>query len=102
MAIFQQINGTPYMYSGSGGGGGHEILNPSGTEMEQRPNLKFTGASVTVTDDSTNDTTVVNVSAGYIVYPTFSIGSDGHLTATGGQGVDFAIDQYGHLIATPQ
>ena len=102
MAIFKNENGTAVMYSGSGGSGGHTILNPSGTEMEQREKLKFVGASVSVTDDSTNDTTTVNISAGYIVYPTFDIGADGHLTATGGQGVDFVIDASGHLQATPQ
>lgn len=48
---------------GGGGGGGHTIINPSGTAMAQRSGLKFTGG-VTVTDDSGNNETVVNVVSG--------------------------------------
>ena len=39
---------------------GHTILNNSGTAMTQRSKLKFRG--VTVTDDATNDTTIVTLS----------------------------------------
>lgn len=39
-------------------GGGHTIINSSGTAMTQRSKLKFSNA--TVTDDSTNDVTIVN------------------------------------------
>lgn len=43
---------------GSGGGsGGHTILNPAGTAMTQRTNLQFRRS--TVTDDATNDRTIV-------------------------------------------
>ena len=39
--------------------GGHTIENASGTAMDQRTNLQFVGASVT--DDSSNDKTVVTI-----------------------------------------
>lgn len=44
----------------SGGGGGHTIEDDTGTAMESRSNLQFTGAATT-SDDSTNDRTVVDV-----------------------------------------
>ena len=39
--------------------GGHTILNGSGSAMNQRTNLQFEGMGVT--DDSTNDKTVVTI-----------------------------------------
>ena len=39
---------------------GHQILDPSGTAMTQRKKLQFAG-NVSVTDDSTNEKTVVTV-----------------------------------------
>ena len=48
---------------GSGSGGGHTILDES-TPLPQRAKLKFTGAGVTATDDSGNDTTVVTIPGG--------------------------------------
>lgn len=42
---------------------GHEIVNPSGTSMPQRSKLKVMG-SVSVSDDSANDQTVINVTGG--------------------------------------
>ena len=42
---------------------GHVVVNSSGTSMTQRSKIKFTG-SVSVTDDSTNDQTVVNITGG--------------------------------------
>lgn len=48
---------------GGGGGGGHTIQNPSGSSMTQRTNLQFTGTGVTVTDNGTDDKTVVNISS---------------------------------------
>ena len=42
---------------GSGGGGGHTILDSSGTATAQESNLQFTGLSVT--DDSVNEKTEV-------------------------------------------
>lgn len=44
------------LHSG-GGSGGHTILNSDGSAMNQRSKLQFNGA--TVTDDSTNDKTIV-------------------------------------------
>lgn len=46
----------------SGSGGGHTIVDDSGTSMTQRSNLKFVGA--TVTDDATNDMTIVETGTG--------------------------------------
>ncbi len=68
--------------------GGHTIENPSGTSMTQRANLQFTGDGVTVTDDSANDRTVIDVSpdAGDIAYDNSNSG----LSATRVQG---AIDE---------
>lgn len=42
------------------GGGGHVILDPSGTEMTQRDKLQFKGTTVTVTDDPDEEATVVD------------------------------------------
>ena len=50
-------------YSEGSSGGGHEIVNPSGTAMPQEDKLQFTG-DLSVSDDSSNGKTVVNV-AGY-------------------------------------
>jgi len=47
---------------------GHTIVNSSGTSQTARTKLKFTG-SATVTDDSENDQTIVNITGG---------GSGGH------------------------
>ena len=60
--------------SGGGSGGGHTIVNPSGTAVTQRSKLKFTG--VTVTDDSVNDQTIVAVSEPETVTaPTVNVGT---------------------------
>ena len=80
-------------------GGGHVIEDASGNNMPQRNALQIIGAKLT--DDSTNDRTVIEVEAGYIVYPTFDVTNTGHLTAEGGAGVDYEIDNSGHLIAEP-
>lgn len=48
-------------FSGSSGGG-HTIVDDSGTSMTQRSNLKFVGA--TITDDATNDMTIVETGGG--------------------------------------
>ena len=48
---------------GGGGSGGHTIVNPSGTDMPAEGKLQFTGG-VTVTDDSVNGKTVVDISGG--------------------------------------
>lgn len=56
------LNGTGYGGSG-GSSGGHTIVDPTGTDMPQEDKLKFTGA-VSVSDDSANGQTVVNVEGG--------------------------------------
>ena len=45
------------------GGGGHVIQDADGNDLTQRTNLQFTG-DVSVTDDSANNRTVVNVTGG--------------------------------------
>jgi len=52
--------------------GGHTIKDGDGTDMTQRTNLQFTGTGVTVTDNSTDDKTVVQItgSGGGIFYGT--------------------------------
>ena len=52
------INGQ----AGGGGGGGHVIEDAAGTDLAQRANLQFTGA--TVTDDAANDRTIVSPTIG--------------------------------------
>jgi len=42
---------------------GHDIVNPSGTTMTTRSKMKFMG-NVSVSDDSANDQTVINVTGG--------------------------------------
>lgn len=49
-------------YSGYNFGGGHTILNESGTELAQRSKLQFIGANVS--DDAINDVTVVECEGG--------------------------------------
>lgn len=48
---------------GGGGSGGHTIVNENGTDMPAESKLQFTGG-VTVTDDSVNGKTVVDISGG--------------------------------------
>ncbi len=55
------LNGVDYM--GGDGSGGHTIVNPSGSDMPTEGKLQFTGG-VTVTDDSVNGKTVVDISGG--------------------------------------
>lgn len=45
---------------GGGGSGGHTIINGSGSDMTQRSGLQFKNAT-SVTDDSVNDKTIVQV-----------------------------------------
>ncbi len=52
--------------SGSSGSSGHTIQNPSGTDMTARAKLQFKGADVS--DDSTNNRTVVDMSYTEINY----------------------------------
>lgn len=48
---------------GGGGSGGHTIIDPNGTDMPSETGLQFTG-NVTVTDDSVNGKTIVDIPAG--------------------------------------
>ena len=59
-------DGTNYVLISVDKSAGHEIKNPSGTTMTQRSALKFVGG-VSVTDDSTNDQTIINVAGHTIV-----------------------------------
>lgn len=54
------ISGTTL--NASGGGSGHTIED-DGTPMTARAALNFTGSGVTVTDDSMNDATVIDIAA---------------------------------------
>ena len=67
----EQLAYTGYVsgWPGSGGGsgsGGHTIIDESGTSLAQEPNLQFKGADIS--DDSTNNTTVVDMSYTEIDY----------------------------------
>lgn len=76
MAIYKNENGRAVQYSGSGGGGGHTIYNESGTEMAQRAGLQFEGA--TITDDETNNVTIVTIEGGgttIVQKPTVTVGT---------------------------
>ena len=57
------LNGKEY--AGSGGSGGHTIVDPDGTSMPQENKLQFTGA-VSVSDDSANGQTVVDIEGGAV------------------------------------
>lgn len=59
-------DGTNYVLISVDKSAGHEIKNPSGTTMTQRSALKFVGG-VSVTDDSTNDQTIINAAGHTIV-----------------------------------
>ena len=61
-------------------GGGHTIQDPDGNPETQRANLQFTG-DVTVTDDATNDRTVVNVTGGGTGQLGYSVEQIGVITA---------------------
>lgn len=97
--LFQNGYFFDFQVTNGESGSGHVIEDASGNNMPQRNALQIIGA--TLTDDSANDRTVIEVEAGYIVYPTFDVTNTGHLTAEGGAGVDYEIDNSGHLIAEP-
>lgn len=54
-----KYNTMDFLGDSSSGGGGHTIVNEEGTELTQRSKLQFKGA--VVSDDETNDATVVDV-----------------------------------------
>lgn len=60
--VLAKASGTDYdteWVNASGGSGGHTIINDAGTSMTQRAGLQF--EDMNVTDDSTNDKTVVTL-----------------------------------------
>jgi len=60
--VLKKASGTDYdteWANESGGSGGHTIINDAGTSMTQRAGLQF--KDMGVTDDSTNDKTVVTL-----------------------------------------
>ena len=57
-----QVVITDEMGSGGGGTGGHTIINENGTSMTARAGLQFVGGA-NVSDDSTNNKTVVDISS---------------------------------------
>lgn len=61
---FTQTTVGAELAAGGSGASKHVIEDPSGTDMTERSNLQFVGNGVTVTDDSTNDRTVVTISGG--------------------------------------
>lgn len=65
------INGTSQdVYAPQGGGsGGHTIYDKDGNALAQESGLQFTGA-VSVSDDSVNGRTVIDVEGGVIYLPT--------------------------------
>ena len=56
-------NGTTASWVSAGAGSGHTILDET-TPLTNRSNLAFVGSSVTVTDDSANDKTIVTITGG--------------------------------------
>lgn len=50
--------------AGAGGGSGGHTIQDEGSNLTARTNLNFTGAGVTVTDDSANDQTDVTIPGG--------------------------------------
>lgn len=72
---------------GGGGGGGHTIYDENGSAMTQRAGLEFTG-SVSVSDDSVNDKTIVDILGGNVygaffdpdrvIYSAFTFDEDPH------------------------
>ena len=63
-----------------GGGGGHEIVNSEGDTMPTRNGLQFTGG-VTVSDDSTNDRTVIELPIEMLGASTLTPGTHGLVPA---------------------
>lgn len=101
---------------GSGGGSGHIIQNPAGTDMPAEVHLQFTGA-VSVTDDGEHGRTVIAVSSGAIIdyrgpwaaSATYKAGDavarngGSYLALVTSKGVDPATDEGAHwgILAVP-
>ena len=70
-------DGTVTEYLG-GGGGGHTILDGSGTELPQESGLKIVGDGVTITDDPSGERTIISIeSTGskIVQKPTVTVGT---------------------------
>ena len=87
--------------NGSGGSGGHTIENESGQNMPARTGLQFIGA--TVTDDSTNDRTVVTIQPGgttIVQKPTVVVGSYTYDGTAQGPTITWVTGMADHCIIT--
>lgn len=73
---------------GGSGSAGHTIEDADGTAMTARNNLQFTGSGVSVTDDSTNNRTVVSITGGETVN-TFAIATSEWVANTGSDAAAF-------------
>lgn len=82
--VLAKASGTDYdteWVNASGGSGGHTILDGSGSAMTQREKLQFVGADVT--DDPTNDRTVVSLGTTASVTHTLSASANTNFDFTG-------------------
>lgn len=61
----KKFNDNMDILDNGGGGGGHTIYDENGSAMTQRAGLEFTG-SVSVSDDSENDKTIVDILGGNV------------------------------------
>lgn len=89
-------NNSKYFADQASHASGHTVLDPSGNEMPGRPNIQFTGG-VTVSDDQTNNKTVVNVNAAsmtVLVYDT-STWAEAIAAVAGGEFVVCAVTPSG-------
>jgi hypothetical protein len=96
------FDGTKDITIDTGGSGGHTILNSSGTAMTQRSKLRFNNA--TVTDDATNDVTIITpsgVSGNYLPVSggimTGALNFDAEQSAT--RYLAWTFDDYAHRFA---
>lgn len=89
--------------NGGAVGGGHTIENPSGTAMAQRSNLQFKGNGVTVTDDSANNTTVVEITGGgttIVQKPTVTVGTYAYNGTAQGPTITWATGMEDNCVVT--
>lgn len=73
---------------GGSGSAGHTIEDADGTAMTARDNLQFTGSGVSVTDDSTNNRTVISITSDETVN-TFAIATSAWVANTGSDAAAF-------------
>lgn len=65
---FAFFNGSSWVFHSEAGGSGGHTIQDEGTPLTARSNLNFVGASVTVTDDSGNDATVVTITGASVTW----------------------------------